>query len=193
MPLQHKKCDECNAPLTPRADEIKEAWVHYAHCSKYEAPNIPGERHCCDSRAGMMHRWNCPTILHPPAPPKVAQGPEPPAASAITPPDAAQLEAYVEKKTAEIYAVKEAARGGVMYSCENAPPHDPVAAPSHYTRFRIQPFEAIADWGLNFYLGSAIKYISRNEAKGGVEDLRKAVQCLQFEIARREAADGRGK
>lgn len=62
--------------------------------------------------------------------------------------------------------------------------HDPIHHPSHYTEGRkYEPRKVIADWGLNFNLGNAVKYIARAGRKGSkIEDLKKAVQYLEFEI-----------
>lgn len=61
---------------------------------------------------------------------------------------------------------------------------DAVHRPSHYTEGRkYEPRKVIADWGLNFNLGNAVKYISRAGRKGDkIEDLRKAIQYIEFEI-----------
>lgn len=61
---------------------------------------------------------------------------------------------------------------------------DPVSKPSHYTEGRkYEPRKVIHDWGLNFNLGNAVKYISRAGRKvDAVEDLRKAIQYIEFEI-----------
>lgn len=61
---------------------------------------------------------------------------------------------------------------------------DVVSHPSHYTEGRkYEPRKVIADWGLNFNLGNAVKYISRAGRKGDkIEDLRKAIQYIEFEL-----------
>lgn len=61
---------------------------------------------------------------------------------------------------------------------------DVIAHPSHYTEGRKhEPRKVIADWGLNFNLGNAVKYLSRAGRKGNkVEDLKKAIQYIEFEI-----------
>jgi hypothetical protein len=63
---------------------------------------------------------------------------------------------------------------------------DPTAP--HYQRLNPEPITVIEDWGLNFRLGNAVKYISRAGYKGGsgVEDLRKAVTYIEREIAAQE-------
>lgn len=61
---------------------------------------------------------------------------------------------------------------------------DSIHKPSHYTRGRkYEPKDVIRDWGLNFNLGSAVKYISRAGRKDDiVQDLMKAVEFINFEI-----------
>lgn len=65
-------------------------------------------------------------------------------------------------------------------------PDDIISRPSHYCAGRkYEPKDVIADWDLDFFLGSAIKYISRAGRKPGnskEQDLRKAIQYLIFEI-----------
>ena len=61
-----------------------------------------------------------------------------------------------------------------------------ITNPSHYCEGRkFEPKDVIRDWNLNFNLGNAVKYISRNGRKAGedaVKDLMKARQYLDFEI-----------
>ena len=61
---------------------------------------------------------------------------------------------------------------------------DSVQRPAHYAEGRkYEPRKVIHDWQLNFNLGNAVKYISRAGRKGDmVEDLRKAIQYIEFEI-----------
>lgn len=61
---------------------------------------------------------------------------------------------------------------------------DNITRPDHYCDGRkYEPKDVIRDWGLNFNLGSAVKYISRAGRKGDkLEDLQKAKQFLEFEI-----------
>ena len=61
---------------------------------------------------------------------------------------------------------------------------DSVKHPSHYTEGRkFEPKDVIRDWGLNFNLGSAVKYVARAGRKDDiVQDLKKAQQFIQFEI-----------
>jgi hypothetical protein len=63
-----------------------------------------------------------------------------------------------------------------------------VKAPAHYVEGRtIEPRSVVKDWELNFNLGNVLKYISRVGRKGeDIEDLRKAITYLEFEIEDRE-------
>lgn len=59
-----------------------------------------------------------------------------------------------------------------------------VQHPNHYCEGRkYEPIDVITDWGLDFSLGNAVKYISRAGRKGDkVEDLEKAKFYIQYEI-----------
>jgi hypothetical protein len=63
--------------------------------------------------------------------------------------------------------------------------------PLHYRGGRrFEPIEVIEDWALNYRLGNALKYISRNGRKPGedpCEGLKKAMWYLQREIETLEA------
>lgn len=66
---------------------------------------------------------------------------------------------------------------------------DNVKHPSHYAEGRkFEPKDVIRDWGLNFNLGNAVKYLARAGRKADiVEDLKKAQEYIQFEIEAIEA------
>lgn len=68
---------------------------------------------------------------------------------------------------------------------------DNVKHPSHYVEGRkFEPKDVIRDWGLNFNLGNAVKYIARAGRKADlVKDLKKAQQYIQFEIDAIEAEE----
>lgn len=71
------------------------------------------------------------------------------------------------------------------------PEHDAVNHPNHYTDAvpGIECIDVVKHF--NFCRGNAIKYIWRAGAKGdAVEDLRKAIKNLEFEIERLEALNG---
>jgi uncharacterized protein DUF3310 len=82
-------------------------------------------------------------------------------------------------------SVKITEDGGVKW---NAPVfEDAVKHPNHYTTGSIEVIDYIQDKDLNFALGNVVKYVSRADHKGNaIEDLKKARQYLDFEIAKRE-------
>lgn len=55
--------------------------------------------------------------------------------------------------------------------------------PDHY-KYPIQPIEYIMKNELGFCEGSIVKYITRYDQKGGVEDLKKVIHFAQFLIQR---------
>ena len=70
--------------------------------------------------------------------------------------------------------------------------NDIIHNPTHYTDGRkYEPRKVIRDWGLNFNLGNAVKYISRAGRKDDIlQDLRKAKQYIEFEIEEIEKERG---
>lgn len=75
-----------------------------------------------------------------------------------------------------------------MASEVEAPQNDPVNHPAHYTQHPsgVECIEIVEH--MNYCLGNAVAYIWRADFKGKpIEDLRKAIWCIQREIARREA------
>ena len=60
---------------------------------------------------------------------------------------------------------------------------DAIHKPDHYCFSKYEPRKVIHAWGLNFNLGSAIKYIVRAGRKDDiVQDLEKAREFIAFEI-----------
>ena len=58
--------------------------------------------------------------------------------------------------------------------------------PAHYKDLSPEPIDVIEGWGLDYHLGSALKYIARAGNKEGNprdQDLRKAVWFLQRYIS----------
>lgn len=65
---------------------------------------------------------------------------------------------------------------------------DMVKNPDHYCFSKYEPKDVIREWGLNFNLGSAVKYIARAGRKDDiVQDLKKVREFLSFEIEALEA------
>lgn len=58
---------------------------------------------------------------------------------------------------------------------------------THYKRLQPEPWDVIMAWDRDYLVGSAIKYLSRWESKGGIEDLRKAVHFINKRIELAEA------
>jgi hypothetical protein len=54
----------------------------------------------------------------------------------------------------------------------------------HYAKRVIQPWDIVAEYGLDFWEGNALKYLLRWREKGGVEDLRKAQHYIDYLIER---------
>lgn len=68
---------------------------------------------------------------------------------------------------------------------------DMIKKPEHYCFSKFEPKDVIREWGLNFNLGSAVKYIARAGRKDDiVQDLKKAREFLSFEIEALEADRG---
>lgn len=61
---------------------------------------------------------------------------------------------------------------------------DPIHNPAHYTRYPVQPIEISRHLG--FCLGNVVKYVLRAPFKNGVEDLKKALQYLEWEREQHE-------
>lgn len=61
-----------------------------------------------------------------------------------------------------------------------------VIDPEHYNSHAIEPIAYIMANGLDFCEGNVIKYVSRWKQKGGVADLHKARQYLDFIIKNEE-------
>lgn len=87
----------------------------------------------------------------------------------------------------------DAARSIPRYNVEidvNAPECPPtrvdmVNQPPHYRAGdTYETIRVIEAWNLGFNLGNAVKYISRWQSKGGVEDLKKARWYLDREISK---------
>lgn len=68
---------------------------------------------------------------------------------------------------------------------------DPIK-PDYYNDTKFSPFDVIDDWGLNFYLGNAVKYIKRAGKKANnsrLQDLKKIREYIDHEIRVEESND----
>tara|TARA_R110000772_G_C13234621_1_gene433099 strand:- start:249 stop:473 length:225 start_codon:yes stop_codon:yes gene_type:complete len=59
---------------------------------------------------------------------------------------------------------------------------DLIKSPPHYNQGSIEPIDYIVANRLTYCEGNVVKYISRWRHKGGVEDLKKAKQYIDFII-----------
>jgi len=59
---------------------------------------------------------------------------------------------------------------------------DNIKNPPHYANNKIEPIDYIIANGLTYCEGNVVKYISRWRRKGGMEDLKKAKQYIDFII-----------
>ena len=60
-----------------------------------------------------------------------------------------------------------------------------VNHPDHYKGKTFEVIDIINDYGLNFELGNAIKYILRADKKGNKkQDLEKAIWYLNYELSK---------
>ena len=50
----------------------------------------------------------------------------------------------------------------------------------HYRNKSIEPISYIMENKIGYCEGNVIKYVTRHAEKGGAEDIRKAIQYLQF-------------
>lgn len=62
----------------------------------------------------------------------------------------------------------------------------PVVMPDHYARFPIEPIRFIEENRLSPLQGKVVKYTCRYDAKNGLEDLYKALRCLELLIRKVE-------
>lgn len=53
----------------------------------------------------------------------------------------------------------------------------------HYAKMAIQPWEYAEGNDLSFLQGSVVKYVSRYKDKGGIQDLKKAIHCIELMIS----------
>ena len=60
---------------------------------------------------------------------------------------------------------------------------------NHYKQFKYETWDVIHDWGLGYFDGNAVKYLSRWKSKGGVSDLKKARHYIDKLIELEETRD----
>ena len=69
--------------------------------------------------------------------------------------------------------------------CEKGPltmcsPNRTSIRPKYYAKYKIDPWTFIIENQLGMDVGSVVKYVVRHKDKNGVEDLNKAIKCLEM-------------
>lgn len=62
-------------------------------------------------------------------------------------------------------------------------------AGNHYSKLKIQPMRYALENELNYGQANAVKYITRYKDKNGIEDLKKAIHCIELLIEFEESVD----
>lgn len=52
--------------------------------------------------------------------------------------------------------------------------------PAYYAKYKIDPWTFCIENGVDLPTGSVIKYVMRHQDKNGVEDINKAIKCLEM-------------
>ena len=52
--------------------------------------------------------------------------------------------------------------------------------PTYYAKYKIDPWTFCIENGVDLPTGSVIKYVMRHRDKNGVEDINKAIKCLEM-------------
>ena len=73
-----------------------------------------------------------------------------------------------------------------LMALRDMPPPKAPGEGGWYSRFNPQPIEIIEKWNLDHHRASIIQYLVRSDAKGGVEDLKKARWYLDRLIEQEE-------
>src|SRR6476660_9700512 len=79
-------------------------------------------------------------------------------------------------------SVKESHYAKNVNTLDSVEQKDNVQLPYHYARFKFEPIKFICENKLDFFQGCIIKYVCRYDAKNGIEDLEKAIRCLEMYI-----------
>lgn len=89
------------------------------------------------------------------------------------------IEEVVEKTTHEIYneTMKE-----IQHEVSGESAFNKQVDGKHYKKLKIQPMEYALANNLNYGQSNAIKYITRYKDKNGIEDLKKAIHCIELLI-----------
>jgi len=62
-------------------------------------------------------------------------------------------------------------------------------AGDHYKKYgNLQPWDVVIAWQMGYLDGTALKYLARWRAKGGIDDLKKAIHFIEKLIETEQAA-----
>jgi len=79
-------------------------------------------------------------------------------------------------------SINEIIRNGLITGQEKVAASETQVAGNHYSKLKIQPMEYCLQNDLNYGQSNAIKYITRYKDKNGIEDLKKAIHCIELLI-----------
>jgi hypothetical protein len=60
----------------------------------------------------------------------------------------------------------------------------------HYAKHKIQPWDIIEEYNLDFFEGNALKYLLRWKDKDGIKDLEKCKHYVEYLIERETNNNG---
>lgn len=89
-------------------------------------------------------------------------------------------------KNAELRDIKPTTYAGEPTLGPARPLGDAVTLPGHYTRWKVEPIYFIEENKMPFWMGNVIKYVTRADAKDGLQDLKKARRYIDMKIKQLE-------
>ena len=60
---------------------------------------------------------------------------------------------------------------------------------NHYAKYKIQSFDIIDEYKLNYYEGNVLKYLLRHKEKEGAKDIKKAIHYLEVILEKYKELD----
>jgi hypothetical protein len=93
-----------------------------------------------------------------------------------------EFELVVEYTNQEMIDRIEMAKSINGFEEEKVAASETQIAGNHYSKLKIQPMEYCLQNDLNYGQSNTIKYITRYKDKNGIEDLKKAIHCIELLI-----------
>lgn len=84
-----------------------------------------------------------------------------------------------------VYSVQDL----IKQNCTVKKASETQIAGNHYSKLKIQPMRYALENELNYGQANAVKYITRYKDKNGIEDLKKAIHCIELLIEFEESVD----